>query len=82
VKEALENRFGQHRVHELETSQGDFPLLMLDLELKTPVTVLMTNGLCKYRMPVPEKMEGYMNTMSFFSAFRATGNGKTVLIHL
>ena len=66
MKEALENRFGAHRVHELETAEGDIPLLMLDLELKTPVTVLMTNGLSDYKMPVPEKMEGFEYNELFF----------------
>ena len=66
MKEALENRFGAHRVHELETAEGDIPLLMLDLELKTPVTVLLTNGLSDYKMPVPEKMEGFEYNELFF----------------
>lgn len=66
MKEALENRFGQHRVHELETAEGEIPLLMLDLELKTPVTVLMTNGLSEYKMPVPEKMEGFEYNELYF----------------
>lgn len=34
------------------------PLLALDLESKTPVTVLVTNGLRNYEMPVHEKYEG------------------------
>ena len=66
MKEALENRFGAHRVHELETAEGDIPLLMLDLELKTPVTVLLTNGLSDYKMAVPEKMEGFEYNELFF----------------
>lgn len=66
MKEALENRFGAHRVHEIETQAGDIPLLMLDLESKSPVTVLMTNGLSNYKMPVPEKMEGYEYNELYF----------------
>lgn len=66
MKEALENRFGAHRVQEIATPEGDIPLLMLDLELKTPVTVLMTNGLRDYKMPVPEKMEGFEYNELFF----------------
>lgn len=34
------------------------PLLALDLESKTPVTVLVTNGLRNYEMPVHEKYKG------------------------
>ncbi|MFZ9027915.1 MAG: suppressor of fused domain protein [Crocinitomicaceae bacterium] len=66
MKEALENRFGAHRVQEIATAEGEIPLLMLDLELKTPVTVLMTNGLSDYKMPVPEKMEGFEYNELFF----------------
>lgn len=34
------------------------PLLMLDLELRTPINVLLTNGLRDYKMPVPEVEAG------------------------
>lgn len=34
------------------------PLLLLELESKSPVSVLMTNGLSKFKMKVPEKMAG------------------------
>ena len=47
-------RFGEHRVIECPTTEGEMPLLLLDLELKSPVTVLITNGLSKYRMNIPE----------------------------
>lgn len=55
---ALANRFGEHRVSEIPTLEGEMPLLALDLELNTPVTVIMTNGLSDYKMPVPEKVIG------------------------
>lgn len=55
----LAKRFGEHRVSEFLVKEGEMPLLMLDLELKTPVTVLMTNGLSNYKMPVHEKMAGF-----------------------
>jgi len=58
VKEQLIKRFGEHRVSELPTQEEEVPLLILDLELKTPVTVIVTNGLSNYKMPVPEKWEG------------------------
>lgn len=58
MKAALQKRFGEHRVKELPVADGDIPLLILDLELKSPVTVIMTNGLSKYRMTVPEKNAG------------------------
>jgi len=55
LKSALEDRFGAHRVAEVSSNQGEFPLLFIDLELKSPVTVLMTHGLSNFTMPVHEK---------------------------
>lgn len=58
VKEILAQRFGAHRVLEVPVKEGEMPLLLLDLELKSPVTVIVTNGLRDYKMPVPEKYAG------------------------
>lgn len=58
LKHALQARFGDHRVSDLPVKEGEIPLLIMDLELKTPVTVIMTNGLSNYYMPVPEKLAG------------------------
>lgn len=58
MKEQLIKRFGEHRVSELPTKEGEVPLLILDLELKSPVHVIVTNGLSDYNMPVPEKWKG------------------------
>jgi len=58
VKEQLIKRFGEHRVTELPVKDGEIPLLLLDLELRSPVTVIVTNGLSDYKMPVPEKWKG------------------------
>lgn len=66
MKEALTKRFGEHRVSDFPVEEGKTPLLILDLELRTPVTVLMTNGLHNYRMPVPEKEEGREYIELFF----------------
>lgn len=55
---ALGNRFGEHRVQNVPVTEGDIPLLFLDLELKSPVTLIMTNGLSDYKMVTPEKVEG------------------------
>lgn len=54
----LITRFGEHRVSQIPVADGDMPLLALDLEARSPVTVIMTNGLSNYRMPVPEKLAG------------------------
>lgn len=59
LHETLALRFGSHRVSEISTSEGEMPLLALDLESRSPVTVIMTNGLSEYKMPVPEKLIGY-----------------------
>lgn len=58
LQAALAHRFGEHRVSEIPTGEGEMPLLAMDLELNTPVTVIMTNGLSDYKMPVPEKVAG------------------------
>ena len=55
MKDQLIKRFGEHRVSEVKVEEGEMPLLLLDLELKSPVTVLVTNGLSNIKMPVPEK---------------------------
>lgn len=66
MKEALQKRFGEHRVQELPATEGEVPLLILDLELKSPVTVVVTNGLSSYRMPVPEKQAGLERCELYF----------------
>ncbi len=66
MKEALEKRFGAHRVLEAPIKEGEIPLLILDLELKSPVTVIITNGLRNYKMPVHEKFEGREHNELYF----------------
>ena len=66
LKKALESRFGEHRVLEAPIKEGEMPLLILDLELKSPVTVVVTNGLSDYKMPVPEKFIGYEHNEIYF----------------
>lgn len=58
IQEALGNRFGEHRVMHVPVEEGQIPLLALDLELRSPTTILVTNGLSDYKMPVPEKYAG------------------------
>lgn len=58
LRKALSDRIGEHRVHELPDPTGDnIDLLLLDIESKTQIRVLMTDGLSHYKMPVPEKYE-------------------------
>lgn len=54
MKNELIKRFGEHRVSDVPVKEGEMPLLMLDLDLKTRINVLLTNGLSNYKMPVPE----------------------------
>lgn len=57
LKEAFIKRFGEHRVVDVPVAEGELPLIALDLESRSPVTVIMTNGLSDYTMPVPEKIK-------------------------
>jgi Suppressor of fused protein (SUFU) len=58
LKQELIKRFGEHRVSDLPVKDGEIPLLILDFELKSPVTIIVTNGLSDYKMPVHEKYAG------------------------
>lgn len=66
MKEKLIQRFGAHRVSDVKVQDGEIPLLILDLELKSPVTIIVTNGLSKYKMPVPEKWAGREHNELYF----------------
>ena len=63
----LEERFGEHRVSVLP-AQGadDIDLIRLDLEVRFPVTVVMTYGLSNYNMNVPEKWSGRNHNELYF----------------
>lgn len=66
LHQELINRFGEHRVAELSILEGEIPLLVLELESSSPVTLIMTNGLSDYSMPVPEKYKGRENNELYF----------------
>jgi hypothetical protein len=58
-KEILAKRFGEHRVSDYLAQEVEIELVKLDLELSSsPVTIILTNGLRNYAMPVPEKYKG------------------------
>lgn len=57
LHQGLAKRFGDHRVHAIPVEDGELELLLLDLELNTPVSILMTNGLSSKAMTVPEKVQ-------------------------
>jgi hypothetical protein len=54
----LEQRLGEHRISKVPNKEEEFPLLRIELELSSPVTILMTDGLSNYKMPVPDKYLG------------------------
>lgn len=66
LQQALIERFGEHRVAELPGSNGDFPLLVLELESRSPVTVILTNGLNELTMPVADKYKGREHIELYF----------------
>ncbi len=66
LEQALVARFGADRVKTIDAAQGDFPLLMFDLEMRSNIKVVMTNGLSDYCMPVHEKFEGKERTELYF----------------
>lgn len=66
-EQALIARFGAARVEQIAPQEpGDMPLLKLSLELRSPITVLMTNGLHNYAMPVPEKFREFAHQELYF----------------
>ncbi len=58
MKDALIQKFGLDAVRELPVREGEVPLLLLEINARTKVSVLVTNGLRNYKMPVPEKETG------------------------
>lgn len=67
LKEYLANRFGEHRVSDYIIDGVDVQLLKIQLELSaSPVTLIITNGLRNYTMPVPEQLYEKKNIELFF----------------
>lgn len=68
LAQALGDRIGEHRVHELPDQTGNnVDLLLLDIESKVPIQILMTDGLSNYKMPVPEKYDERSQTEIYFA---------------
>ena len=66
MKEALVKKFGSNAVRELEVREGELPLLLVEINARTNVSVLVTDGLRNYKMPVPEKEEGKEHNELYF----------------
>lgn len=63
LKDALAERFGAHRVQVIQNPlHPEQELIRLYLELNVPLTIIMTNGLSNYTMPVTEKWIGREHT--------------------
>jgi hypothetical protein len=59
LKLALHKRFGEECVTGIPVHEGEIPLLHIELHSKSNVSILMTDGLSEYCMPVPEKQQGH-----------------------
>lgn len=67
LKTALEKRFGAHRVSDYPIGEeGYIDLLKIEVEKKFPMTIISTNGLSSYEMPVPERYKDRKHTELFF----------------
>jgi hypothetical protein len=68
LQKALENRFGENRVHfSAPINEGDFALFLLDLEINSKrVFVVCTSGLSDYNMPVDEVHKGKEHNEIYF----------------
>lgn len=84
LEQTLIERFGKDNViNHPSNDDGSLPLLEIKLDLRSKITVLMTNGLSNYTMPVPEKykerskVELYFCLPSYWDL--ATDNGKWVI---
>ena len=58
LEKELKARFGDDKVNEFPILEGEMPLLIVKLEMNSPITILMTNGLSDFFMQVPEKEKG------------------------
>lgn len=67
LEEKLAERFGEAALSRLEqTEEGCIDLLQIRLQKRTEVTLLMTQGLSDYKMPVLHKHEGYEHNELYF----------------
>lgn len=66
LEQGLIARFGADKVKAMDAAEGDFPLLILDLEMRSEIKVVMTNGLSNFTMPVPEKFAGKEHVELYF----------------
>ncbi|MGV3631972.1 MAG: suppressor of fused domain protein [Bacteroidota bacterium] len=72
LRQALSQRFGAENVHETRFESPDKPwlsaysFLVIEVQARSPIKILMTQGLSDYRMPVLEKFAGKEHNELFF----------------
>jgi hypothetical protein len=68
LHEEMIRRFGADHVVELPVSDGEVPLLLVDMisKGKLQLRILLTNGLSAYNMPVPDKFKDRAYNELFF----------------
>ena len=66
MKDQLIKRFGEDRVVSMPVAEGEMPILVINLDVASPVTLICTNGLSNYKMPVPEAEIGNEYNELFF----------------
>jgi hypothetical protein len=72
LKVELENRFGKENVNEFYFKNTDnpellaYPFIVIDIQMRSKIKVLMTNGLSTYKMPVLDKFIGKEHNELYF----------------
>lgn len=66
LEREFKNRYNVSHLSSIDVAEGEIPLLKIRIDIKSPVTILMTNGLSNYKMPVPDKLEGREYNELFF----------------
>lgn len=68
----LEQRFGKENVRIIHFSEqgnseiSSYPFILIDVQMRSKVKILMTNGLSNYQMPVLEKFKGKEHNELYF----------------
>lgn len=66
LHQTLIDRFGEENVQATSSPNNKIPFLLVNIDLGSSVTLLMTDGLSDYKMPVPEKYIGYEHNELYF----------------
>lgn len=64
-EQAITGKFGAENVRRIDTA-GNIPLLAVEITKRSRFTILMTNGLSSYTMPVPEKYKERSHAELYF----------------